>query len=118
MTARRWTILALAAAVLGLIGWDIIVATNDEPGDTISEIVLPFSTKHSSAPSALGVVLGHLFFPSRRESPSWSIAALAVLGVAATLLDVFGMIPDITPGIPLAVGAGLGHWLWPQRAPE
>lgn len=63
MTARHWiTIAVLATCGLVLIVWDLIVATDGKPGNTISEITLYYARRHPVIPFALGVIMGHLFW--------------------------------------------------------
>lgn len=64
---RKVTISILVAAVLALIAWDVVVAMNPTPGDTISEITLAFAMRHPALPFAVGVVCGHLFWPQYRR---------------------------------------------------
>lgn len=59
-------ILIVAAAVL--IAWDVYVAANPTPGDTISEITLGFAMRHPVLPFVVGVVCGHLFWPQRPKA--------------------------------------------------
>lgn len=63
---KKVTISILIAAALLLIGWDVYVAANKDSGDTISEVLL-WVSKHPVLPFALGVVMGHLFWPQYRE---------------------------------------------------
>jgi hypothetical protein len=60
---RRFTSWSIVAATAALIGWDIVVATNNETGDTISEVLLDASRKRPIIAAALGIVIGHLFWP-------------------------------------------------------
>lgn len=64
---KKVTISLLVAAVLALIAWDVVVAMNPTPGDTISEITLAFAMRHPALPFAVGVVCGHLFWPQYRR---------------------------------------------------
>ena len=66
MRTRKATSLVLGATAILLIGWDIYVAGNRMPGDTISELLLDFSIKHPIIPFILGVLVGHLFWPQKR----------------------------------------------------
>jgi len=69
MSWRTITLFVMGISAAVLIGWDIVVATNNIQGDTISEITLDFVRNHPlSAFSVwfwLGVVCGHLFWPQR-----------------------------------------------------
>jgi hypothetical protein len=51
-----WSVTAL------LVVWDIIVASNGTPGDTISEIMYRQACAHPIIAFALGCVCGHLFW--------------------------------------------------------
>lgn len=66
---RNITIIIMAVVFVGLIGWDIYVFLNDTEGDTISEITLSFTQKHTGMLVAivwsLGFLMGHLFWPQR-----------------------------------------------------
>jgi hypothetical protein len=53
----------IVGVTIGLIGWDIYVASDGIAGDTISEIMLKVAKDHPIVPFALGVVIGHLFWP-------------------------------------------------------
>ena len=61
----RWI---LMAGIVALIVWDVLLASNDIPGDTISEVTLQY-TGDIIIPVILGVgfLLGHLFWPQRRK---------------------------------------------------
>jgi hypothetical protein len=60
---KRITSGILIAVTIGLIVWDIFMATNPIQGDTISEIVLNFAFSNPSIPFAFGCLMGHLFWP-------------------------------------------------------
>jgi len=68
MKSRIITIIILISVVAGLIAWDIVVAANDTPGDTISEIVLKAARAVPALAFAIGVVCGHLFWPQRQKT--------------------------------------------------
>jgi hypothetical protein len=59
----------MVASVCGLAGWDIFVAANSSPGDTISEVVLEVALRHPIVPFALGVLCGHWFWPQTPRDP-------------------------------------------------
>lgn len=106
---RFWTIALLISSILSLIVWDIIVAVNTVPGDTISEIVLAFSERQPFLPFAVGFVCGHLFWSNRKRQETW---VPIVAGVVSFLGSLF--VPNVIPVIPFLVGLPLGHFLWPQ----
>ena len=58
---KKITLALVAAATLALVGWDIVVAFNDVPGDTISESFLGANSR--GLIFALGVICGHLAWP-------------------------------------------------------
>lgn len=61
--SRKITIGIILGVTAILIGWDIFVAVNPPQGDTISEIIQEFATKHPVIPFAFGVLMGHFFWP-------------------------------------------------------
>ena len=64
MTDSNWTVLILIATAILLLVWDVYVAYfNDEKDDTISAIVYRSALKHPLFPFAIGVIMGHLFWP-------------------------------------------------------
>lgn len=66
MTAKAITQYGIIATVVLWIGWDVYVAFfNNEPGDTISRVVLEWSQAWPIIPLAVGVVAGHLWWPQR-----------------------------------------------------
>ena len=115
MWAKRVTVGLLIAVTAGLIGWDIYVAANEPRGDTISEIILATSRIYSSLPVALGVVVGHLLWPSPRPAKPWTtVSILSAVAAIVIMLDVVGH-PSVMPAIPFAIGALIGHFGWGQR---
>lgn len=60
-----WGIIGTTAA---LIVWDVIVASTEEKGDTISEVLLSASKKRPVIALAAGILVGHLFWPQRGEN--------------------------------------------------
>jgi hypothetical protein len=102
-------------AVLLLIGWDIWVAANSTPADTISEIVLFYAGRTFILPLSLGVVSGHLLWPIKHRLKVWMIFTIFAIVAGATVFwDVVGH-PHIPPMIPFAFGVLLGHFVWGQR---
>lgn len=71
MTSRpptRWMTVALClGCFLLLVAWDVFVASNGEPGDTISELALTALLEHPLAfmgvYGGLAYTLGHLTWP-------------------------------------------------------
>ena len=81
MTNRRWTIAILAACGAVLAGWDVYVAVHPVAGDTISELTLAAAMRHPIIPFALGVVMGHLFWPQYREPDNLRGYLRVIVGV-------------------------------------
>lgn len=63
--SKKITVAVMAICAAALIGWDIVVAANDTPGDTISEITLAFAMRHPVIPFAVGVLMGHLWWAQK-----------------------------------------------------
>lgn len=63
---QKITRAVILVCILIAVGWDIHVAWNAVPGDTISEMTLAFVMKHPTIPFLVGYVMGHLFWPQRR----------------------------------------------------
>jgi hypothetical protein len=59
MTYEHYALICIGAA---LIGWDIWLAVDDKPGNTISEIIRRYSRKYLFIPVAIGVLIGHWFW--------------------------------------------------------
>ena len=57
--------MVMACAAAALIGWDIVVASNKERGDTISEILDKAARTVPAVAVAWGILTGHLFWPQR-----------------------------------------------------
>jgi hypothetical protein len=57
----------LLSVTIGLIAWDIHLATNPVQGDTISEIILKLAYQHPVLPFIVGILCGHFFWPQRVE---------------------------------------------------
>jgi len=118
MTTRTITLWAMLGATVAILGYDVVVATNDVTGDTISEISRDLASAWFSLPFAWGVVVGHLFWPAKEVRQKWPrIAALWALGAAVLVLDV--TTPIQAPAIAAVVlGLVMGRLLWPQLAPR
>jgi hypothetical protein len=114
---RVITTLLLCASAVGLIGWDVVVALNTVPGDTISELMQEVGYRVRAIPLALGVVMGHLFFPGKHERPAPAWLTLGILGVAVGSFDLAFPL-KFSPAYPFAVGLPVGWALWPQKPKE
>lgn len=61
-TTAQITGLVCIACVLMLVVFDLWMAGNGTPGDTISEVVRSWSARHPVIPFAAGVLMGHFFW--------------------------------------------------------
>jgi hypothetical protein len=66
MSNKELTLIILAAVVVILVGWDIYAAFSKEKGDTISSLLLEWSSRKPVIALAIGVILGHLFWPQSK----------------------------------------------------
>ena len=62
MRAAAKTRTILGALLIAIIAWDIYLALNDAPMDTISEQIRELSRQYLIIPFAAGVVCGHWFW--------------------------------------------------------
>lgn len=110
--------------------WDVKVAFNDVPGDTISELIRDLGHAWYSLPYIMGVVMGHLFWnraPAEMREPKEHLRVffLYVGGSSALMLtrDVvnhFVGLPAFTYAnlILVVIGFAVGATWWPQALPE
>lgn len=87
MTAWKITTLVLLLTGVGVwVAWDIVVAMNGIPGDTISEMTLAAAQAAPVLAVVLGVVVGHLFGVF-----AWLQPALVWLGQRPLIAFVWGL---------------------------
>lgn len=60
---RKITIAIIHAVTLGLVAYDIWVAVEPSPRDTLSKVGLDEMTKHPSIAVLAGVLIGHIAWP-------------------------------------------------------
>jgi len=116
---RIITLVVLLSLFLGIISWDIYLAVNGIPGDTISESLLFLATKSILIPASAGYVMGHLFWPMRKRLPGWAIITVtSAIGLSWLFVDIFGrdclLFIRSRPIIPFVVHVLAGHFIWPQ----
>lgn len=70
VATKKTTIGVIVGTIVGLAGWDVVVATNKEKGDTISEILLKASKGTPMVGVAWGILTGHLFWPQAKTPSS------------------------------------------------
>lgn len=126
------TTIIILAATLGLIGYDIWVAIESTPNDTISWIMLSNSLKHPIIAWLWGGLTGHLFWPMSRYGSNhiypipfcdvdvsaktyrWvALSVLIVLTITLLVLDISSKL-TIHPAIVLVLAIPAGHFGWPQ----
>lgn len=89
------TKVVMIVGVAAWILWDLVVATNRQKGDTISEITLAVSMLTPVLPFAVGFLAGHLF-----GAADWIRPAVAFV--------------KLHPIVPFVVGLGAGMFFWSQ----
>jgi hypothetical protein len=66
---KTWTLIVMAITITAIATWDTLVAVNTVKGDTISEVILTWHLEHPLAGMlfilAVGILLGHLYWPQR-----------------------------------------------------
>lgn len=65
---RRITVVVVLVAVVLLVGWDVYAVATREDGATISEVLRDGAASNPFVSFAFGVLMGHLFWPLRRDS--------------------------------------------------
>lgn len=65
--SRTAMLLGTAALLVAFVVFDTVAATDGHPGNTLSEIVMPWAMYHPLAATCVGIllggVLGHLLWP-------------------------------------------------------
>jgi len=67
MKTSRVTRTVLLICILIACGWDVFVAWNSVPGDTISEMVFAFVHQNPTVSFLVGYVCGHLFWGQQEK---------------------------------------------------
>lgn len=55
------TEIIILVVTVGLIAYDIYAAANKKDGDTITQVILKWSTKYPVVPFVFGFLMGHFF---------------------------------------------------------
>ena len=131
MGTKTITIIFVIAATAAIIGYDIFIAIEPTPGDTISAILLNIAGAHPVIAWFWGGLGGHLFWPMKLYGKAvtpipfmdWSVSwrtyrtvgliILILLTISLLVLDVAGKLP-IHPALLLVIGVPAWHWGWPQ----
>ena len=117
---RKITIALLILILSVLIGWDIVVASNSQQGDTFTEVIQQGASRYLGIAYAFGAFTGHLFWPRNRSSSRlvyWGSFAALILSAGALLwFHEFArkIFFDHTI-VAVLVGLPMGVLLWPQK---
>jgi len=121
MMYKKITIILILIVAAVLIGWDLVVATNETPGDTISAIIYETAKSFLAIPLAFGAIMGHFFCPIQTER-TWKEIWIPMITIEISCLiwDLFRQLELSNIWITLAfvVGIVMGHYLWPNRGKE
>lgn len=63
MNTSKVTRMVLLFCIGACVIWDVFVAWNPIPDDTISEMTLQFAMDNPTVPFLVGYICGHLFWP-------------------------------------------------------
>ena len=111
------TKLMILFTFLGIVIYDIFMATNGFSGDTISEVTLNASFMIGFIPYACGVLMSHLFWqdntPKRKHLPA--IKLISILVGAGLIFSVIQYFTNITPFIFFMCGIPFGKIFWFQH---
>lgn len=109
------TIILFFACVLLI--WDVVVAINTVPGDTISEVVAGWSWRWQSVPFGVGVIAGHLCWPAgyarKPKAKRKRVQILWLVGFAVIVADIW-LVGELMPAFPLVAGILAGRLFWAQ----
>jgi hypothetical protein len=124
-TARLVGLILWGIIGLAMISFDIYLATDSIIGNTWSEMAQKLGQQSMLFPTAIGVLLGHLFWPSAVAFPWWAKLlgltpiALGMLGIdlfqnlssnPARILTIMTQYPIIW----VVCGTFLGRYFWGQ----
>jgi len=60
---KQWTTTIIALTIIFLVTWDVLAILYSSNESSISSIMYDFSRKHPIIPLAVGVLIGHFFWP-------------------------------------------------------
>lgn len=116
------TIVVIIVTTVLVVAWDIYVAVEPTPRDTISKVLLDATRQHPSMAIMIGILLGHLMWPMQiyAELAYWKISLpiASVVWLVFLVLDLTIRLPvsEATPMEYFVAGFYMGHFLWPQQA--
>lgn len=119
------TRIVIFAALVLMIGWDLVVASNQWRGDTISELTLWTVLRSLTVPLLLGYICGHLTWPGKHRLQARMVLTVGGIVIGLTLsFDVLTWCKITTwdwlmfvrawPPITFLPGYVFGHLFWPQ----
>lgn len=120
------TISIIIVCAVVLIGWDIYVVQDGIRGNTISAIIFEASLRLSALPYAFGVLMGHLFWPSRKQSLINNSARTGLYVCLCSCLiffviDIINSLwlnQDFVPFSAFLAGILMGHFFWLNEGKE
>lgn len=117
---RKKTTILLYLVGSALLIWDVIVATNDMQGDTISEIIRDVAYKIWFIPWGFGGIMGHFFWHKKSGGKSNLFAMVgsttAVIGANVAAYHLQWTIEWWVVLVIFLAGMIGGHLWWAQRA--
>jgi len=126
---RRLTAVLLGGAAVLLGIYDVAVAYNDVPGDTISELVRDLSHSWYVLPYAFGIITGHFFWnravdqmlPRPTHLAVFITVVLGSCGIVLIrdIINVFWALThyDYANLVLVTCGFFVGAKFWPQHLP-
>lgn len=113
MTWQKATQALVLVGLVVVIGYDVLAAVFGGYEATISYLTLGAATERPVVGAALGILIGHLLWPSEGV-PSWRTALeSAIVLAAAAGLWFLGQSVTI---VAFMVGVPVGHLWWTQPA--
>jgi hypothetical protein len=112
-----FTKVIMLVVFLIVVAIDVVLATNDIGGDTISEVTLFYSLRLALIPWCCGYLMGHLFttFEVNHDIPAWgSIFIGLISGIFFSFLTIRLQL-HFMPIIWLILGIPAGSYFWAQR---
>jgi len=123
-------IVLAAVAIAAIIIYDIPLALDKIKGNTFSELTLSAAKASFFLTVAVGILLGHFFWPKYGgwDPPGWlTITVLASVGALFLGFDIYewakagvqwsNPVVDFIRKYPIVLvlsAIPLGHWIWPQ----
>lgn len=122
MDSRKITAGGLIVTSIILTIYDIWAVVNEVSDDTISRVVLKAAAEHHTIPLAVGAIMGHLFWPSKKKLIPFlydnRLLLLAIVGITSAIVDVFFYFGALGMTIAFPLGYLIGHVFWSQNLEE